>query len=163
MRRSWSGDQVFQNLLRHGQRDRRSGDRGIRDQLDQRAFQLANIRFGFRRDVDAHVLRQRDAFHLRFLVQNRHLGFEIGRLNVHHQAPLESGPQALHQARRAFRRGIARDHDLLLMIVEFVEGVKELFLRPFLAGQDLDVVDQQHIGGAVVAMKRRHPVRAEAS
>ena len=36
------------------------------------------------------------------------------------------------------------------MIVELVEGVKELFLRALLAGQDLDVVDQQHVGRAVM-------------
>ena len=58
----------------------------------------------------------------------------------------------------SFGGAVARDHDLLLVIVEFVEGVEELFLGAFLAGQDLDVVDQQHVGRAVVLVEVRHAV-----
>ena len=45
------------------------------------------------------------------------------------------------------------------MVVELVESVKELFLRPFLAGNRMHIVDQQHIGAAIVLVKQRHPVK----
>jgi hypothetical protein len=51
---------------------------------------------------------------------------------------------------------------LLLVLVQFVEGVKELFLRSLLVAQELNVVDQQHIGGAEVLMKLWHPVELDA-
>jgi hypothetical protein len=43
------------------------------------------------------------------------------------------------------RRMIAGEHDLLLRVVERVERVEELGLRAFLAGDELDVVDEQHV------------------
>ena len=47
------------------------------------------------------------------------------------------------------RRAVAADDDLLLRVVERVEGVEELGLRAFLAGEELDVVDEQHVDAAV--------------
>src|SRR5690348_14198183 len=37
--------------------------------------------------------------------------------------------------------------------MEVVERVEELFHRPLLAGDELDVVDQEQVGGAVAAAK----------
>ena len=39
---------------------------------------------------------------------------------------------------------------LMAGFVEVVERVEELLLRPFLAGDELDVVDQEEIDGAVL-------------
>ena len=50
------GGDVLESLVRHGQVDARSGYRRIRDQLDQRALQLANVRFGAGGDEHAHVV-----------------------------------------------------------------------------------------------------------
>ena len=93
---------------------------------------------------------------LGLLVENRHLRLEIGRLDIGHQTPLKTRPQTLHQSGDILRRAIARDHDLLLRIVQFVEGVEELFLRAFLRTERLDIVDQQHIRGAVARAQLRH-------
>ena len=103
---------------------------------------------------------KRDAFRFGLLVEDRHLGFEVGRLDVHHQAPLEARAQAFHQAGRIIGRRIARDDDLLLVLVELVEGVEEFFLRALLAGEDLNIVDQQHVRRAIVPMKQRHTVES---
>ncbi len=35
-----------------------------------------------------------------------------------------------------------------------VEGVEELLLRPLLVLQELDVIDEQHVGVAVAALER---------
>ena len=47
------------------------------------------------------------------------------------------------------RRTVAADDDLLLRVVERVEGVEELGLRAFLAGQELDVVHEQDVDAAI--------------
>ena len=47
------------------------------------------------------------------------------------------------------RRAVAAEHDLLLRVVQRVERVEELGLRPFLADDELDVVDEQDVHAAV--------------
>ena len=44
---------------------------------------------------------------------------------------------------------VGGEDDLLLARVERVEGVEELLLRALLVGEELDVVDQQHVDRAV--------------
>ncbi len=46
-------------------------------------------------------------------------------------------------------RTVAADDDLLLRVVQRVEGVEELVLRAFLARDELDVVDEQHVDAAI--------------
>ncbi len=104
MRRSVAAGEVLQVLLRHRQRDGRVAHGGIRDQLNEGAFQLTHVGLGLRRDEDADVFRQVNLILFRDLVQDRHLGFEIGRLDIDHQAPLKARAEAFHQARHAFRR-----------------------------------------------------------
>src|SRR5664280_1133478 len=53
--------------------------------------------------------------------------------------------EALEERLQFARRPVAGDHDLLAGFVERVEGVEELDLRLLLLGQELDVVDQQHV------------------
>ena len=64
--------------------------------------------------------------------------------------------------RNFFRWCIARDHDLLLVVVQLVEGVKELFLRAVFVADQLDVVDQQHIRRAIAIVKLWHAVQPDA-
>jgi hypothetical protein len=49
------------------------------------------------------------------------------------------------------RRPIAGEDDLFAGFVQGVEGVKEFLLDAFLAGQELDVVDEDHIALAEAA------------
>ena len=84
------------------------------------------------------------------------------------------------QPKRDFRRSsrpvdflriaITREDDLLLAFEQRVEGVEELFLRALLAGEELDVVDQQRIERAIrllelvdgVVLQRLHHIADEA-
>ena len=70
-----------------------------------------------------------DVFVFGLFLQNGDLGFEVGRLDVGDQAPLEPRAQALFDGGDFLRRAIGGDHDLLLQVVERVERVKEFFLR----------------------------------
>ena len=50
-------------------------------------------------------------------------------------------------------RPVGADHDLLVGVVQRVEGVEELLLRLLLALEELDVVDQEHVDVAVAALQ----------
>ena len=50
-------------------------------------------------------------------------------------------------------QAVAGQDELPAGLVERVEGVKELLLGPGLAGEKLDVVDQEHVGIAVGALE----------
>src|SRR5262249_57227969 len=56
---------------------------------------------------------------------------------------------------------IARPDDLLARLVEVVERVEELLLRALLAGDELDVVDQEDVDRAIAAAELRRPVVAD--
>ena len=135
----------LQHFLRERQRNFLAGQRRIRDQANQRSFELADVRLDLAGDVHRDVVGQRHRFGFGLLLQNRDLRLEIRRLDVGDQSPLEARPQPLFERRNLVRRAVAAEHDLLLRIVERVERVEELGLRAFFAGEELDVVDEQHV------------------
>ena len=100
-------------------------------------------------DVHRDVVGKRDGFGFGLLLQNRHFRLEIGRLNVGDQSPLEPRPQPLLERGNLVRRAVAAEDDLLLRVVQRVERVEELGLRALFAGEELNVVDQQHVDGAI--------------
>ena len=59
---------------------------------------------------------------------------------------LEARAQPIFERRHRLRRPVAGQDDLAAAFVDRVEGVEELFLGALLAGDELDVVDQQHAG-----------------
>jgi hypothetical protein len=75
----------------------------------------------------------------------------VGCLEIGHH-PRESGHEPFLE-RRWVGRPVTREHDLPVRLVERIERVEELLLRALLAGQELDVVDQEHVRGAVAALE----------
>ena len=86
---------------------------------------------------------------------------EIGHLDVGDQTPLEARAQPLLEVGDVARHLVAGEHDLLVRLVDRVEGVEELLLSLLLAGDELDVVDQQQLHVAVAVAERRHAVIAD--
>ena len=74
--------------------------------------------------------------------QNRDAGLQFGRLDVGDQTPFEPRTQPVFKCRKLFRWAVRGDDDLLVGVVQGVEGMEELFLDTFLAFDELDVVDQ---------------------
>ena len=60
-----------------------------------------------------------------------------------------------------FRKAIRGNYDLLLLLVERVESVEELFLSTLLASNELDIVHQQHIDSVKTIPEADHSVKAE--
>ena len=60
------------------------------------------------------------------------------------------------------RRPVGREHDLLAVLVDGVERVEELFLRPLLVGDELDVVDEQQVDAPVARPEVVDPALLDA-
>src|SRR4029079_1509078 len=60
-----------------------------------------------------------------------------------------------------FRRAVARKDDLLPLLVDRVERMEELFLRPLFSGEELDVVDEQHVDAPVALAELLALLRAD--
>ena len=94
-------------------------------------------------------MRQVDP-HLRGLGhEDRHAGLEFRRLDRNRQSPAEAGLKPLFEAGHFLGVAVTGQHDLLLPFEQRVERVEELFLRAILAGEKLDVVDQERVERAV--------------
>src|SRR5690606_20316611 len=141
--------QVLEGFLRQVQGDGRVGQAGVGDQANQRALQLADVAGNPLGDVVDDVVGHGELFQLRLLAEDGDPRLQIRRLVGGYQAPLETRPQAFLQRLDLFGGTVAGDDDLPARLVQGVERVEELFLRGLLAGQELDVVDQQHVDAAV--------------
>src|SRR5690606_13866937 len=144
-----AGDQVLQDDLRQAQVHRLTVERGERRHADQRALQLTDVPRDARRDELQHLRRGVELFLHRLLAQDGDARLQLGRLDVRDQPPLETVPQPVLQRHQLLGRPVAGQHDLLVGVVQRVEGVEELLLRRLLVRQELDVVDQEDVHLAV--------------
>ena len=119
-------------------------------QLFHGAFQLADVVLQVVGDELGHILGQIQVQKLCLALDDGHAGLEVRRLDIGGQAPLKAGAQALFQALDLLGRAIGSNDDLLVGVVQGVEGVEELFLGGLLAGDELDIVHQQQVGHAVL-------------
>ena len=134
-----------QQTFDHCQRQFFAGEGGEGGDADQGAFQAADVGANAVGEESDDFLRQLDAHGLFLLAQNGHARFDIGRLHFRDQAPFEAGDKALLQVLDFGGGTVAGQDDLFMALVQGVEGVEELLLNPFLAGQKLHVVDEQDI------------------
>src|SRR5437879_7524758 len=81
---------------------------------------------------------------LRLLSQDRDTVFQIRVPDVGHQTPFEAGDQPVLEPRDLFRRPIRGEYDLLVPLEQRVERVEELFLRHFLAFEEMHVRSEEH-------------------
>ena len=101
-------------------------------------------------DELGHILGQVQMQKLCLALDDGHPGLKIRRLHVGGQAPLKAGAQTLFQTFDLLGRAVGGNDDLLVGIVQGVEGVEKLLLRGLLAGDELDIVYQQQICHAVL-------------
>ena len=102
-----------------------------------------------------------DPVDLHLLAQDRDARLEVRRLDVGDQPPLEAAAQPLLERRDVARRPVGREHDLRAGLVQRVEGVEELLLEALLALEELDVVDEQDVVGAVALLEALDPLVAQ--
>ena len=143
--------QVGQHFLGEVDAHLAAGEGAEGDHPGERALELADVRLHAAGDQVGDVVGQADALQRGLLLEDRHPGLEVRRLDVGDQPPLEARAQALLDLRDVLGRAVAGDDDLLARLVEVVERVEELLLRALLARDELDVVDQQEVDRAIAA------------
>jgi len=78
--------------------------------------------------------------------------------------PLKPGPEPVFEGGQLAWRAVGGDDDLLIGVVQRVEGVEELtFLDALFAFDELDVIDEQHVDIAIAALEGDPAVVAQAS
>src|SRR5262245_23016608 len=92
-------------------------------------FELADRCRDAARDEVEDVGRGGQSFLARLLLQDSDPGLQVGHRDVGEQPPLEPGPQPVLEGGQLLGRTIAGDDDLLVRVVQRVEGVEELLLR----------------------------------
>src|SRR5690606_14006839 len=100
-----------------------------------------------------HVRRGGETVHRSLLAQDRDTRLEVGRLDVGDETPLEAVAEPVLERLEELGRTVGGQHDLLVGVVQCVEGVEELLLRLRLALEELDVIDQQYVDIAVAALE----------
>ena len=98
------------------------------------AFELADVALHFVRDEAEDVFWNQGAVVAELGMENGEASLEIRGLDVGDEAPFESRPQPVLEGRDFLGRTIRRDDDLLVDLMEGVEGVEELIIRPVFAG-----------------------------
>ena len=126
-------------------RDRHAAESANSDKSRQCAFKLAHVALHAARNLFNNIVCNDDATLFRLGAQDCNARLKIWRRDVGDEAPLKSRAKALLEQRDLFRCAIRRQHNLLPGGVQRVEGVEELFLRALLIGEELNVINEQHI------------------
>ena len=128
---------------------------------DQGAFEFADVGGDVGGDEFECFVGYEDPVAFRLVAKDCQTCFEIRRLDVGDEAPLEAPAQAFFECGDGVGHTVGGDDDLLVGAVERVERVEEFLLESFLAGDELDVVDEQHVDVAITASKRVRGVLAD--
>ena len=139
-------------------RDRLPAERGVRTQAGEHTLELADIRDDVLGQEQRNRRRKRDRLELGLALEDRDPGLDVGRLDVGDEPPLEAVPQPLLQLGDVLRHLVGRQDDLLALLVEDVERVEKLLLRPLAAGEELHVVQNEDVDLPEPVLERLHPI-----
>ena len=121
----------------------------IRTDFFDGPLQQTHVRRDIFGDEGADIVRQLEAERDGFVLDDRHARLKVGRLNIRDQAPFEPRFQTILQTQHLIGRPVGGQNDLVVVLIEVIEGMEEFLLRRFLAGDKLDIVDEEQIGVAV--------------
>ncbi len=134
-------DEVAQRLAREINGDRAFVERSDGGQPGEAAFKLAHVRCDILRDKQRDIRRQMKVFQGGLLLHDRDPRLEVWRSDVGDQAGLETIPQAFFESGDIARHFVRGQNYLMTVRVQGIEGMEELLLGPFAAGQELNVVE----------------------
>ena len=145
--------QVAQRLARQLDGDFLLVEAAVRQDLAQRAFELAHVGAHVLGHEEGHFLGHLGALGARLVDQDGHSHLEFGRLDGHRQARVEARDQPLVDVRQALGIGVRGHHDVALLGQQGLEGVEEFLLRAVLVGEELHVVDQEQVERVVALLE----------
>ena len=140
---------VLEHLLRELGRHRDGLEGGERHDAGERALELTYVRDDPLGQKVDHGRGHRYVLRLRFRAEDGNARLEIGSRDVRDETPFETRAQPVLELGDGLWRSVTRHDDLLALFVDRVERVEELLLRALLAGDELDVVDEEDIDTAV--------------
>ncbi len=145
--------QVFQGFANQLDGDIAAHEVRVGDHALERAFQLTDVGTNTLGNKERRIVGQIDFGLVGLFHQDRYTGFQLRRFDGNRQPPAKAGFQAFFKAFNLFRVAVTGENDLLATFEQGVEGVEKLFLGAFLAGKELDVIDQQRIHRTVEALE----------
>ena len=92
-------------------------------------------------DVVSQIQTQRDGL----VFENGHTGFIIRRLNISQKTPFKTGFQPILQGQHIAGLPVGGHDDLLMLLVELIEGMEKFLLGAVFSGDELDVVNQEQV------------------
>ncbi len=155
------GQQVAQGFFGEIGGDRLAVEIGARGQGVECAFQVTHVRTDALGQQHRHALVQRHALVVGLGQQDRRARLEVRRFDRHAEPPSQARLQSGFELVDLLRVTVAGQADLLLGFEQRVEGVEKLFLGGVLAGEELDVVDEQRVDRAETPLEFVHAFRAQ--
>ena len=138
-------EDVRKDRLGELDRDRHGAHRRVGDDTVESALELADVADHLACDELDDVRGDRHRPLLGLCPEDRDSRLQVRRGQVGNEAPFEPAAEPLLEGEDGLWRPIRAQHDLLAVLVDRVERMEELFLRPFLVGDELDVVDEEEI------------------
>ena len=132
------------------------------DEARERTLNLAYGGAAAFRHQACDIFRQFTPWRAAFLSHDRHAHLRRRRVNVGNQPAFKAASQALFQLGNGVRRFVRRQHHLASGRVERIERVEELLLRTLLSGQELHVVEDEHVELTETVAERCHLVLPQA-
>ena len=138
------GPAVHLQRLLH-QRERRGTVLERRERLDahQHALERAPVRAPVVREIPHDLVVELERVVERLPTHQRDTQLGVERLDVGQQPRVEAAAQRRLDAGQIVRGAVRCDHDLPPAVVQRIERVGKLLLRPHLVGKELDVVDDE--------------------
>ncbi len=124
-------------------------DGGVGGDANQRAFQPADVGANPLRQEINDLVRQFRAHGFGLLAENGRARFDVRRLQIRDEAPFEARDEALLEILDFAGRAVAGQDDLFVPLVQGVEGMEKFLLDALLAGEELDVINEQDVRLAV--------------
>ena len=90
--------------------------------------------------------------------ENRNTSLDLRGFDGDSQSPAKAGFEAFLEAVNLFRIAIAAEDYLLTGLEKGIEGVKKLFLRSLFSREELNIVNEEHVEGAVTSLEFPHRV-----
>ena len=87
-------------------------------------------------------------------MQDGHAVFERGRIDLDDHAGDETVDQRFREVADQLGMGVGSHDHLLAGRIDGIEGVQKLLLRGLLVGEEMDVIDQEHINASKAVPKR---------
>ena len=150
-----AGNDAGKHVARGIHGDASAVDEAVCAELFDHALKLADIALDVFAEEAENVIGEVDVQKLSLSLQNSDAKLGFGRLDVNDETAFKAALDTLLEVLNVLGRTVRGENDLFACVVKGVERVEKLLLRRNLARDELNIVDQEHIGVAVFFLEFR--------